>query len=564
MNDPGNALFDSYDVFLNVLNSGDCVPGSNSFLEKAACDFEDADGAYAAYRLGVEALQTEFGLLNDDAALRLAEIGDETTVGSEIWQQIQSILGARTRVERNRIEISNLEARVRIEIERRGEERRIKNAMSQVRIRYEAQQARLDEEIDKVNSIQQAANTVSFSDPISFVTSSANAAMQAAGDELKSQIEDEKRSLAAMERAEIDSLDAGLLDLESKTRIRTLMLEMNTLAIDSQLAALLVRQEVGRLVQLRRERDALEQKITARRMNFARRYHADPVFELRANAAAERANRSFTRAQEWLFYTARALEYAYVRQYRDDNPGVTGFSAEAIYRLRNAAELKDFFDEMIVLSLPAYLTNTRIPLQSTFSLRDDFMDLEGDIDAFRTRLTELIRFGDDCNGTTVDLNIDVCLVIELSTARERPDFFFRGHFADKIENFTLRVAGNAPIASASLLAEVLYGGVSLLRRPEQGQTGDRPDLLDDEILTFSTRSYRSTGNGFESRPAKRVSIQLAGGTGEGTTDSFQELSVAATGWRIMLPIQSFGLTQLLPEAIDDIELFFEHSALDRN
>ena len=571
VNDPSNAIFDSYDVFQDILNSGDCPSvGTTSFLEIAACDFEDAQGSYDDYRLGLAELNQQFDLLNQDDALRLEEIGDDEQVGSEIWQQSLSIEVAALRVRRNRVQVSNLESRIRFEVERRAEAKKIAGAMGQIRLEYANRQARLTEKIGEINAAQKAADsaTKAFEAKTFWTTVAnvANGAVQAGAEVKKGQLQAEKEKLAALETAELKAQEGRLLDLESRTRIKNWLLEMNTLAIDSQEAAILLRQDSGRLVQLLREKEFLEQRVASRQASFGRRYYADPVFELRSDADASAANRSFQRAQEWLFYMARALEYKWIREYRDENPSATGFSMDAIYRLRNAEELRDFFIEMVALDLPAHMTKPRIDLLTTLSLRRDYLGLSHDAAddaAFFDELLERRRFGDDCNGSEIDLNVDQCIVIELSTVVERADFFFRGHFADKIKTFGLRVPGDGPILGDSLISEILYGGSSILRRPDPGLPGEREDRIEGESRAFSTKNQFSTGNGWESRPAKKVSLQVFGASQEGFTEGLQELSVAATQWRIMLPILSFGEQHLDLAAIEDVELFFDHQAIDR-
>ena len=285
VNDPSSALFDSYDVFQDLLHSGDCpTTGTTSFLEIAACDFEDAQGSYDTYRLGLSELGQQFDLLNQDDALRLEEIGDESQVGSEIWQQNLSIEVAALRVKRNRIEISNLEAKIRFEVERRAEERRISDAMGKIRLEYADKQAAITEKIGEINAAQKAADSATkIFEAKTFwtgVAHAANGAVQAGAEVKKGQLEAEKEKLAALEAAEISALEGRLLDLESRTKIKTWLLGMNTLAVDSQEAAILLRQESGRFVQLLREKEFLEQRVASRQASFARRYYADPVFEL--------------------------------------------------------------------------------------------------------------------------------------------------------------------------------------------------------------------------------------------------------------------------------------------
>ena len=78
-----------------------------------------------------------------------------------------------------------------------------------------------------------------------------NAVVQAAGEEAKGQLDAEKERQAGIEQAKIEGI-------ETEARVKTMLLDMNTLAVDSQEAALMLKQEMGRLTALLREKADLE------------------------------------------------------------------------------------------------------------------------------------------------------------------------------------------------------------------------------------------------------------------------------------------------------------------
>ena len=70
-----------------------------------------------------------------------------------------------------------------------------------------------------------------------------------------------------------------------------------------------MKQEVGRLTLLMREKADLERQVAESQAALATRYFADPIHRIRSEHPAARANLAFANARKWLFFMGRALEY---------------------------------------------------------------------------------------------------------------------------------------------------------------------------------------------------------------------------------------------------------------
>ena len=193
--------------------------------------------------------------------------------GCEIWLQQNSIETAQLQIERNGIEIHNLIEEIQIEQRRSG-------SAAYAMIRFGNQQATLTRQIGYINARQARANEMAAAaDGVSFtagficadvtisagvVAHSVNAGVQFAAEKDKGNLEGDKEQLAAVESAEIEGID-------NIAKVKTLLLGMKTLAIDSQEAANLLKQETGRLAALFREIEDLERTLAESASSLAGR-----------------------------------------------------------------------------------------------------------------------------------------------------------------------------------------------------------------------------------------------------------------------------------------------------
>lgn len=627
--------FDSFDNLKAELNPADAV---NS-LGWALATWDAAQSSIdTAGRLEDE-LKTEFqntastsrNRLSDIVGVRPGEPGyttPETNVGSDIWQQLQSVETAKLRVQRNRVEIDSLKSKVRIEVDRRGKELGINNAISSVKIKYINQRADLTETMGHIEASQKALDN--FAEIFSFeklikgavIAGVVNGLAQAGLEEWKGQLEVQKERLAADEQAEITSLENDLITANSEAQIKTWLLEMDTLLLDSQEAAILLAQEVGRLMALYGEKAELERRIAEANVDLGSRYFADPVHRLREGNDKLQANLAFEDAQKWLFFMARALEYKWNVPLQYPSPSDPRWTLDTLFKLRNAQELRLIYIAMSNFDRELGQPQNKGSFRTWFSLREDFFGyFETDLPTGQpllyadpanpsgAALSAKAAFRRELQLALVDLlkpennaidfanpqkNPFVDLELEFNTVRQKDNFFVgpvlrivgnssepvagkEGAFLDKIQRMRVRIPGTHSTSAAQAAGNLSYGGTSFIRNWDPGRVTDlsRPDQLRNEMTAYSTRFWFRHPDGdwrFTAAMNQRVTIELTGpNPGQGAPapdsifdfDTFKERSVAATGWKLNIEVISDGAVKLKLNEIDDIELFFFHEAYTR-
>jgi hypothetical protein len=406
----------------------------------------------------------------------------------------------------------------------------------------------------------------------------------------KAKLQARKERLAALEQSEI-------VGAESAARVKTLLLRMNTLVLDSQEAGLLLNQEMARMTALYREKGELEKLLAEASSTLASRYFADPVHRLSAQSTMIEANFAFDEARKWMFFMARALEYKINTPFTNNFLGRT-WNAQSVFKARNADELVDLYEAMIDYNDQA--SRSRQPETSWFSIREDHLgyrtgvDAQGQplryldpdtgelvpaIEAFRRYLRRHVR---ELAGNSAEI------VVEFSTARDLfatagenffrgPSFALngaivdRGAYLDKIDGLHIRLPGAHSVPNVSVPGSLSYGGTSFIRNPRVGTYDPtRPDRLRNELTAYSTRYwFRDTDLvwRFAEAFSSQVTLTLSTGPRQETTADqivvFKERSVAATGWVLAIRIRSGGNVLLNIDELTDVELFFRHSSISR-
>lgn len=610
------ALFDSFNSIRAWLDPNVVSRHLRYAMDRLAA----ARDSYDSYRGFEDQIQDQFEQSTISYEFRLFEIvgarpgeagydSPGSIEGSDIWQQTNSIGLARLRVLRNETEINNLVKQIQIELNKAA-------ALSNVMISYGGKQARLTEEISHIQAAQAysqaAADTFSIEklNPANIFFNSVNAGVQLGGELAKGQKEAEKERLAAAEQAQI-------VGLESAATVKTLWLGMRTLALDSQEAVILMKQETGRLTALLREKAELERRIEERDRNLTSRYFADPIHRLRTRYDTQVAHLAFEEAQKWLLFMARALNYKWNQPFTHSFEG-TQWNGQSVYRLRNADELLSLYRAMD--DYDGLLEGTRVKedFYDWFSMREDFM-------GYRSRDDEgnLLLYPDPITGESVDaihafrsrltqaLDGQQQIRIGFSTVRQIPGGTFfrgarylpngqvdpaqRGLYLDKIRWMKLRLPGrhNPNRNRTFITGSLTYAGTSYLRNEVPGGFDSaRPDRLVDEMTAYSTRywfqSHARTNNlpgvtGLPPRwqfrealshPAAQMWLTdeprqngLPGDPDPLPTvqqiDAFKERSVATTDWRLIIPTQDLNRTILSINELDDIEVYFYHYAVIR-
>ena len=633
----GELLFDSFDAFRNLLER------ANSPLNVAKSRRSDALNAIASYGSNQDALESEFTLIatSGTSAIipRLTEIvgvpysvpptpayqNPQDNVGSDIWQQVQSIEAARLRILRNSTEISNLKQKVTIERNRRAAEAGINAALSASIISFGNQQASMTEEIGRIEAAQKAADALTELFEIENITKVitgvgvVNAAAQAAGEIGKANLEASKERLAATQDAAIRDADDDILANNSDALIKTLLLEMNTLLIDSQEAALLLRQEAGRLTGLVCEKADLERRLSEVDDQLAARYFADPIHRLRALNQVELASISFRNARKWLFFAARALEYKWntpVALSANDSSDGRSWRTDDLFKLRNADELDRFFIALKDWDLFTSGNRTFVPYDDWFSLREDYFgyDKDDDLDgtplfydvtnpatglvenvdavtAFRFELTRALADVDNNGSNEIAIRFDTLRRTEYDTAANGGQggflstFFTPSTYLDRIEGLRVFVRGPHQFLSGTdgdntIPVELSYLGTSVIRNEVPGLPADpnRPDRVAGEFTSYPNRYYRfyssgyrfeeglnfDTGEALKILPARSRSA-LEPLSEPSSIRAFSERSVATSSWLMVLAPNN-GInpgSRLRIDEIDDIEIYIDHRAVSR-
>jgi len=577
---------DSFDILRKYLDPN--APGSNPLLI-AVDELDTLEASYQRYRSSQDELAEQLSDSSITYVDRLRDIvgvfpddprySDDPAAnpGSDLYQQHVATETARLRILRNTTEIDNLQQQVQIELAKA-------TAISNVMIHYGNQRANITEAIGHINASQEAVKSLAeIKNPW---TGLVNGVVQAAGEETKGQLEAEKERIAALEQATI-------VGIEAEATVKTLLLNMSILLIDSQEAALTLRQELGRLEGLLREKSDLERKLAQRDSRLARRYFADPVHRLGVQSGMIRANLAFEEARQFLFFMSRALEYKWnKRNWFIPHLGRT-HSSSVLFKLRNARELDDFYQAMCLYDVNPGFSYTPTPMTDWFSVREDFFGLQ------RTnRYGQVLYYTDPVSGERLTAiqafrreiqklhsQANKLITLEFSTVREIPGgTFFRGprfyadgtmwskgYFMDKIDSVMINLPGSHTLGYTRLTGQIIYGGSSFLRNFAPGQLDpERPDRLRNEMTAYDTRHwfYNLNTDTWDSSEAQSVPILMQLSPDPRVPNevlknrSFKERGVAATRWTLLIP--TWEGNQLLDiDELDDIEILFDHHAMER-
>ena len=605
---PGQSAgtFNSYDTLRAYLDPNNSNNGSHP-LSQAVSALQTAEASYAAYRGYQDQLADQMTGLDQNYASRLRDIvgaypGDSSysddptnNPGSLLDQQYSIIEQGRLKILENQTDIANLNQRVQIEINRASSE-------SNVYIMYGNKNASIDETIGNIQAEQAAANSAAdtvnnvvqaITNPgaaVSAIVNLANGAVQADAEVRKGQLEAEKDQNAAMQQAQITGID-------SAAAVKTMMLDMSTLLIESQETVLQLQQAVNQMAGLYREKQQLEQKIAQQNATLATRYYADPVHRLLAQSDMAAADLAFNEAQRWLFFMQRALAYKWNTPLSHAYNGVT-WTTNTLFRLRNADELNAMFNAMN--DWDSYLDATLAATETNvdyFSVRDDFFGYAlsnslgqaltypdpitgqsvGPLQAFRDRLRQLQNTSDP-NNSYLDLHFSTVRPIPGKSFFQGPVFaadgtvITRGLCLDKIQWIKINLPGPHTFGGSYLQGTLTYGGTSFIRNLDVGAYNtDQPDLLPNEMTAYSTRRwyFSPDQDTFTSEQAQSTSASMQLSTQAGVApssteiDVFNEHSVATSGWELTIPTTVAGTPVMSIDQLNDIEIWFKHIATDR-
>jgi hypothetical protein len=517
--DPQSVYFDSYNFFKEYMNKESDGPLYNAVAELAR-----AKSDYVTYRGYLDQLATQFhdksetydSRLRAIVGVRPGEAGYETpekNTGSEIWQQHINIEMARLKIEKNAQEVEDLQKQIEIEVWRRGEEHNVNNAISQVYLDYGEKQAKLTKEIAKITAAQAAANSILSAVSGLFsgnffqsALHAANAAFQYGSEIKKGSLSAEKERLGARQSASLQSLNDNLLDITSQAQIKTWLLRMNTLALESMEAALILEQEIGRLTALYQEKEDLERRKDEHNRQLTERYFADPSHRLLKDNSVLRADLAFQNAQKWLYLTVRAAEYKWNQPFSYTYLG-KNYTRKTLLKLCNARELQDMFNAIAQWDASISVGARSDDAYKKFSFRQDVLGYyNGNVypdpvsgamvqpwEALQSYLGQEKFYLEPWDADNPIPGFKV-LKLNFSTAfmPETGNFFLMNRWLEKIQYMRVKVFGGAVGGTDSTIdGYLVYGDSSFIRNQYRGTPDPlHPDQLQDEITVYATRYWR--------------------------------------------------------------------------
>jgi hypothetical protein len=593
-------LFDSFDSLDQFIQENDTAP-----LTRALTLHQDAVDSYDSYRGSLDELDFQHFRQKTSREDRLFLIvgvrpgqpgfaSPEENVGSDLWQQRQSIEAAKLRIRRNDAEIHNVMQQASFEVERRAKETNINGQIQDLYINFGNRQAGWTVAIAAIQAAQTFANEMVLSSDqmgasvgaptatvvnvtTGFVGHQINAFVQAIAEVGKGLISAQKERLAAQQEAEINALNDMLLNTESKLRIKSILLELNTLAIDSLEAALLLTQEEGRRVALYDEMNDHLNQLELTEQRLSERYFADPIHQLRFQDDTVRATHAFEEAQVWVYYLTRALEYKWNQPFAFTTTGGQSFDSGSVFRARNALDLAE-----IVAAMESYDAQINAPRQlfaDWFSLRDDVYGYipgpgrtypdplnpdgpeVGGVRAFRHQL-ELLADG----GDSLTIRFD-------TTSGNLGGNLFLGPVFDENGDIFLGFFNDTATTEiyTTVAGQLTQGGSLLVRDPSSGDFDPMdPSRLLNEFTAYTSRFWFNTGSGFQFTEALTTPVTMRLTMAPETPPEpiheitvFRERSVAATDWRLLVNFRDGSNTFVDIDELDDIEIFFRHLAAPR-
>ncbi|WP_373951462.1 hypothetical protein [Vibrio pomeroyi] len=624
--DQGNTVYDSFDAIKMLLKGSayDVVPSAEKALQ-------EAKNATANYRYQRDQFRQTF--TNEQQALnnQLFKLlgctvgqGDNLCAsqtkaqrkGSLIAQQQQSIKAAKLGVERAQKARQTITGNITIEMERLEQEKQVNDAIDKIMVQFGQNELSLSQLLEaKRDGSSSGKAYVDISKLLKqddldtlddFVSEAGNvdlSAVQAALASLKEDLKDVPRddaieytqTLAVLERATIRGLERGLLDVNSKARIKALMLELKAAEVDIAKSMSYLAYEVERLAGFSAEAERLIAQLGENQQQQADRYYANPVHYSVLTKEALNAELAFAELQEWMFYAVQALEYKWQEAFVAPDKG---FNRASVFKIQTIPQLVEYFkalqrfDDIRNLRTSQEATDTLSVKKHIFGYVDKLrgktmwypaLDGSGEMltadEAFKAKLAQL----------TQHIGQDQWLTIEFSTVKELPrSNFFQGPvvtdnddltclvdagtYLDKLDGIGINLQVSMDISGEEVTpAYLTYGGNNYMRSRTPGSLTDDETGIKDELVSYSTRFWDVSNGNFFAKDSYRQQMKANIMTDEESqsaflnpTYAFKERSVAASGWRLSVKLgDRYGEIVDL-EGLDDIELIIKHRYYSRN
>ena len=618
-------FFHSYDYLVKYLTE------ERGPLQRAMKDLRDARVYYNNYRDRSDQLALQFSDRMEQYDARLREIvgvdpsapsynRPQENIGGLIHQQFLSIDLARSQVEKATLAIQNLEEEIRIEVWRRGQAAGINNAISQVyldfvgadrddlsaasgmpnHLQLTQQLAAIGADQTYWNNMASAAASVSASVEFSFILKSSvsasggliayplNASYQRDQELQRGALAAAKELLDALQRAKVQSHQGKLLDVDSRARVKTMLLRMGQLQLESAQSVVALRQEMAVLEALYLEKEDFEKRKLESNRRLADRYFADPSHRLLTNAYLLRAESSFSVAQRWMYLLIRTAEYKWNQSFEfSTDTGIT-YTINSLYKARNALELSDLFHALDGWNARMNIGTVNDDDHKVFSVREDFLGYVESgtyfdhasgkpmtaVEAFQQFLLSAENYLDPGEA---DNPFDDATVLKLKFGTAYTPttggLFLRTRWLEKIRYLRVLAVGASPVGLESKLDGYLkHGGLSLIRNQTPGTRHEtEPNRLVDEFSVYPTGHWYYINNQWRKQAAFGTSITVQTSTDPKVElsayqiDTFKELSVAATEWTLYIVVARDGRQLIEVGELQDIQFrlhFYWYARLD--
>ena len=582
-------------------------PGSISTpLGAALNELEEAENANREFYVSKAAFETARANLKSELESRLSGLGTEEA--GEIQQQLFEIDAAENRLEFNQTRFEQIFEQQKLEIARTNKLKGINTRISEIKISSinSANQSNFLDEIGGFGNLQEASFGVGHSFSRSRRKGSSGlklnkarlalAAASFAAGVIGVQLETDTGQIAVDEQMQLVMQDNQRLDVELEAVLAKLLLEQQAIAIDSKLAAIQATKELAKLVDLLEEKAELECAILRLDASLSDRQFADPTYRLVSESETQQAQRAFQRVRQRLFFMARALEYKWNTPFISPS----GVTIDSLFQYRNADELEDFYQELESFDFAQSTGDSSQGFVDNISIREailgyitgdpaiEYLDpvtedpdnSVGAIQAFRSRLTQLTVQ----NGTEKQLRIPFSTIARL---RGAPTLFngpipgtspaILGFHSDKIAWLTVLCEGNYADGAAGnrdVPMSLSYSGSTLLRKKQVGTYDPVKDLyageyrlIDSRTLDLSTSPARYQEERLSGKPARRYEFgdpDLTDNTVIPAENyrihSFNERSVAASDWELVLTLENATTTYLDTDELSDIVVRIKHFA----
>ena len=598
----GQQDFHSFNFFIRYLES------ASGPLATAKEDWNTAKLSIDALGMHSDKLAQEFADRTEQYDERLRKIvgvrpgkpgyDSPNSNNGEIGQIISNIERLENSINLDELRIENQIDRINIEVERRGKEAGINNAISQVYIDYGDKQVDLTKAIAEIRERKvkrrQGGRIARFfggmvkavvGGAIGFTGAGASVGgglfVSGASDALgaitgstedvtgperkKGMLQASKERLAAEERARVNSLNDDLLDNNSRALIKNLKLEIGSLElqlIDSEIA---MENELKRLSSLYNEKEDLERRKAGTNKRLAERYFADPAHRILKDASLLRSEYSFNTAQRWLFFAIRAAEYKWNQKFDYVSPNGVTYSMHTLLKTRNAKELEYLLSSLKDWDASMIAGARNDDHYKVLSIKGEFFggDTDGNYFPFKEYILNEKNYLDPADPDNPIPGFKV-LRLKFSTAfvPDSGGHFMTNAWNEKINFLRVEIEGGPPANSQGGTVEgyLTYGGVSLIRNQKHGTPNpDETSRIANETTDYSTQFWYFSDNQWRSKGAfgSRIAVRLTDHpkAPESTKriNSFKEFSVAATDWNLYIAVERNGRKLVQLEEVSDIK-----------